>query len=388
MNIETIAELFHDICNIPIAVLSLDGVEKEFGVRAFKPSIAQFYIAPLLNRDTKLAVDVTLTEDSVICGHVIDIASRKALLLGPVMEHPCSRKTAISILNHMELSYKRTDELMYFFEKIPNIPLTMFVKNLYFLNYILNDQLPPEDHWYEALAAMLEKRRTPVQPEKLLHNPREWDRVLEACIEYGKLEELEEFMRHIRAEGRMGIAAADSIRSFKNVAISSIALISRAAARGGMEYEAALTLSDEYIRKVETLNSFDEVNHLLGQSFFEYTAIVAKIRTLKSDSKLVYTIAGYISKHLSEPIQVADIAEETGNNISYLCRVFKQETGKTLKEYINEAKLEEAKYLLLATNKSIVDIAMELGYSSQAYFTTLFKRYAGDTPLAFREKYI
>lgn len=388
MELEKVAEFFNEISNIPIAILGTEGVEIEFGIRSFKPSIAQFYIAPILNERTNMMVDVTIAEDLVICGHVIDLKSRKALLLGPVMEHPCSRKTAINILKRMGLPYKHTDELLYYFDKIPNIALTAFIKSLYFLNYILNDQLPPEENWYSELAEQLERKTHElVQPQKLGHNPREWDRILEACIEYGKLEELEEFMLHIRSQGRMGITANDSIRSFKNVAISSIALISRAAARGGMEYEAALTLSDEYIRRVETLKSFDEINQLLGQSFFEFTSIVAKIRALKSESKLVYSIVGYVRKHLSEPIQVADIASETGHNVSYLCRAFKQETGKTLKAYINEVKLEEGKYLLLATNKATVDIAMELGYSSQAYFTTLFKAYAGETPQAFREKY-
>lgn len=389
MKLEKIAEFFSDISNIPATIMSRDGQEMEFGIRSFKPSLAQFYISPILNEQSNQTVDVTLTEDMVICGYVIDMQGRKALILGPVMEHPCSRSTALNMLKHMGLSYKRADELMYYFEKIPSVALTTFIKELYFLNYIINDQLPPAEDWYKELAAKLGKRHTgPVQTEKLSHNPREWDQMLEACIEYGKMEELETFMASIRSHGKMGITANDSIRSFKNVSIASIALISRAAARGGMDYEAALSLSDEYIRKIETLRSFEELNQLLGQAFFEYTGIVARIRRLKSQSKLVYSVVNYVQKHIFEPIQVTEIAEEMGNNVSYLCRNFKQETGKTLKEYINEVKLEEAKFMLRSTEKPIIDIAMELGYSSQAYFATLFKNYTGSTPMNFREKTI
>lgn len=386
MELARIAEYFNNITNIPTAIVSKAGLEAEYGIRSFKSSLSQFYIRSILNHQTNIPVDVTLTDDQVICGYVVDLKSSKALILGPVMEHPCSRRTAVNILQQIHLSYRYIDELMLYFEKIPNIPLTSFIQNLFFLHYILNDQLPPTEDWYVQVAADLEaKHHTPVPAEKLAHNPREWDRKLESCIEYGKLDELEDFLPHIRAEGRMGITADDSIRSLKNIAISSIALVSRAAARGGMEYEAALTLSDKYIWKIEALDSYDALSQLLIQSFFDFASIVAKIRRLNSDSKLVYSIAGYVKKHLYEPIQVSQIAQDLDYNASYLCRSFKEETGKTLKEYINEVKMEEAKFMLQSTDRAIIDIAMDLGYSSQAYFTTLFKSYSGTTPMSFRE---
>lgn len=389
MELERITEFVNEITNIPTAILGLEGIEVEFGIRLFQPSPATFFIQPILNRDTEQIVDVMLSHEQVMCGYVIDMKSRRALLLGPTMEHTCTRKNALNILKRMELPYKRTDELMSYFEKIPTMALTTFIRHLYFIHYIINDQLPPSEDWYVTLAEKLGQDRTAtMQAEHLVHNSREWDRCLEACIEYGKLEELEEFMRNIRSQGRMGMVANDSLRSMKNIAISSITLISRAASRGGMEYEAALTLSDEYIRRVEALNSFSEVQHLLVQSFFDFTKIVSQIHELKSRSKLVYAVVSYVRKNIDKPIQVSEIAKELGHNASYLCRTFKRETGKTLKEYINEMKLEEAKFLLRSTRQPIVNIALELGYSSQAYFTTLFRNYTGNTPVEFREKNI
>lgn len=387
MDLVKIAGFYNDVSKIPTTIMGENGVEAEFGIRSFHPNIAQFYIAPILSEQTTMEVDVTVSEDLLICGYVIDIKSSKALLLGPVMEHPCTKKIAFHILKRMKASVKRADEMVHYFEKIPTMALTTFTKNLFFLNYIINDRAPQIEDWNEKLVKKLGREQAiGEKQENVVHNTREWDRKLEACIEYGKVDELIEFMSSIRGEGKMGLTANDSIRSFKNVAISSIAIISRAAARGGMEYEAALSLSDEFIRQVETLSTFDEINHLLGKAFFDYASIVAKVRALNSDSKIVHEISNYVQKHISEPIQVSEIAEALGNNVSYLCRSFKKETGKTLKEYINETKLEEAEYLLLSTSKPIVDIAMALGYSSQAYFTTMFHKYTGSTPMEFREK--
>lgn len=114
---------------------------------------------------------------------------------------------------------------------------------------------------------------------------------------------------------------------------------------------------------------------------------MARIRGLNTSSKLARRVAAYVQEHVYETLKVNDIADFTGNNVSYLCRTFKKDTGKTLNDYINEVKLEEAKKLLSSTEKSIVDIAVALGYSSQPYFTTLFKKRTGMTPVEYREKY-
>lgn len=386
--LERIAKYYHDLSNIPITIIGKNGVESEYGDRVFQPSLAEFYVQSILNDTTDISVDVTLSEEFVICGFVIEKKSHRALVLGPVMEHACTRKTALDIIRKLGVSYNRTDELLRFFDKIPCTALTIFIKNLYFLNYIINEELPPDENWYREIADKIEKKHIDEYQNEyhLTHNPREWDKILESCIEFGKMDELEEFMNHIRSEGKMGITANDSIRSFKNVAISSVALISRAAARGGLDYETALTLSDEYIRNLECCNTFEEINQLLGQSFFDFSKKVNEIRSLNSDSKVVYLIHSYIVHHLYEPIFVSNISAETGYNESYLCRLFKKETGKTLKEYINEMKIEEAKYLLKASPDSIVDISANLGFSSQSYFSTIFKKYTQISPNAYREQ--
>lgn len=388
MELTKIAELFNGITNIPAAILGEAGIEAEYGIRSFKPNPAEFYARSILNRSTEREVDVTLSEDLVICGFVVEVKHHKALVLGPVMEHPCTRHAALAILKRMELPYKRADELLAYFEKIPNVPLSYFIRSLYFLHYIINDTLPPEEEWYDQTLRRLDQgRRLEVPAVKAVHNPPEWDQELLSCVEFGRVEEMEDCLRRMKTEGRMGITAENSLRSLKNVVISSVTLVSRAAIRGGMEYESALSLSDDFIRKLETLNTYEDVLQLIGECFYEYTGTVAQLRALGRGSKLVSAVFAYIRNHISEPIQVSEMAEALGHNVSYLCRCFKRETGKTLKEYIGEVKLDAAKFLLRSTEKSVVSISMELGYSSQAYFTTQFREYTGETPVAYRNKY-
>jgi AraC-like DNA-binding protein len=69
---------------------------------------------------------------------------------------------------------------------------------------------------------------------------------------------------------------------------------------------------------------------------------------------------------------------------SYLCRHFREETGKTITEYINEVKVDECKQLLITTGMPLSQISEQLGFSSQNYFHTVFKKQTGMTPYEFR----
>jgi len=66
---------------------------------------------------------------------------------------------------------------------------------------------------------------------------------------------------------------------------------------------------------------------------------------------------------------------------------FKKQVGKTLNEYLNDEKLNEAKLLLKYSDESIVNISLFLNYSSQSYFNNKFKNKFNITPNDFRKKY-
>ena len=59
--------------------------------------------------------------------------------------------------------------------------------------------------------------------------------------------------------------------------------------------------------------------------------------------------------------------------------------GKSFTSFVNELKLEEAKRMLLTTNKSIAQISAQAGFSSQSYFIAKFKQYTNMTPLQYKK---
>ncbi len=88
----------------------------------------------------------------------------------------------------------------------------------------------------------------------------------------------------------------------------------------------------------------------------------------------------------SSALSVASIAERLNLHPSYVSRIFKEEQGINLLEYINRYRVEQAGRLLQETDMAISEIAARCGYTSDASFIRVFRQYRGITPGKFREE--
>ena len=84
---------------------------------------------------------------------------------------------------------------------------------------------------------------------------------------------------------------------------------------------------------------------------------------------------------------IEQIAEQLSVSQRYLSDTLKRETGKTSTEHLQLYLIDEAKNILLQPNKSISEVAYELGFEYPQYFSKLFKKKAGLSPSAYREQY-
>lgn len=84
-------------------------------------------------------------------------------------------------------------------------------------------------------------------------------------------------------------------------------------------------------------------------------------------------------------ITLSDLCNHFGRSKSYISHMFKQKSGKTLRTYCNDLKLEDSKKLLIHTNASITSIAFDVGFNDTSYFIHLFKKKYGISPLKYRK---
>ena len=202
-------------------------------------------------------------------------------------------------------------------------------------------------------------------------------------IEKGDVGALDEWLKDAPAV-RPGSIAPDQLRQVKNTLIVTATLASRAAVRGGMDVEDAFSLSDAYIRKCELLQTPDRIINLQYHMVLDFTSQVSNLKLHGNSSALAAAVAEYVRHHLSDPVSTEKIAEKLHFSRTWLSRKFHEETGIPLSDFIRIKKTEEAQRLLRYTDKSLREISVYLGYSSQSHFQTVFKKQLGVTPMQYR----
>lgn len=112
---------------------------------------------------------------------------------------------------------------------------------------------------------------------------------------------------------------------------------------------------------------------------------MAENKVLKDD--FIRNIEQYIDENISKELKIKDIAKDFGYNEKYLSTMFKNKLGISLKHFIDNKKIERAKYLLINTNVWITEISESLGYANVQSFYNVFKKETSVTPMEYRDTY-
>jgi AraC family transcriptional activator of pobA len=95
----------------------------------------------------------------------------------------------------------------------------------------------------------------------------------------------------------------------------------------------------------------------------------------------------YLSEYYANDLSVQDVADSLNVSYRHLARIFKHVTGNTIIEKLNDIRINEAKKLLKDTDKPIYEIAREVGFDNEYYFTTVFSCHSHITPSKFKSKF-
>lgn len=139
----------------------------------------------------------------------------------------------------------------------------------------------------------------------------------------------------------------------------------------------------------EECSNKDRFSELALKNAFERVLILflrsARPLETKAPSNDIFTVFSYINKNFSEDISLATLGNLCGYSTSYLCRLFKQETGLTPIQYLNKIRLESACRLLSSTDLSVVEICVECGFGCVRNFNREFKKTYSLTPIEYRK---
>lgn len=180
---------------------------------------------------------------------------------------------------------------------------------------------------------------------------------------------------------------SDPLRNMKNYCIIMNTLLRKAAEEGGVHPVFLDRISSEYARKIESLSAVGMVQVLMMEMFEKYCRLVRK-HSLKHYSTPVRKTIIAIESSLNTDITLGALAEQQGISQSYLSRLFKKETEMNITEYINQRRMEHAENLLLSTKLQIQTIAQHCGIMDVQYFSRLFKKIKGHSPVEYRKMHV
>ncbi len=211
------------------------------------------------------------------------------------------------------------------------------------------------------------------------HTPYSAEIRLFSCVQQGDIDSLLIQIKNLDSLIVMGKMSDDDLMQHKYMAVSAITLATRYAIQGGLNETKAYEFSDRVIRTIDSLTDKNKIFMCLGIEIIRLTGDVKKNKKQPEFSPHIRNCIKYVNENLCEKISVSDVAGHCGISADYLSQIFKREIGENLGSYIVRQKLEKAKSLFLE-GLSSKEICAVLGFSSQAYFVTLFKRYYKMTP--------
>lgn len=153
-----------------------------------------------------------------------------------------------------------------------------------------------------------------------------------------------------------------------------------------------IVLTSQMLTETDMARLNRSVAAVLGKGLFSVEetlahveATLARRRNLGSETQhLVRKAMAYMHEHYTESISRVDVARHVGVNADYLTRCFHKETGITLVTYLNRYRINQAKILLAAGEKSVAEVAMTVGFSDSNYFSQVFRRETGMSPNEYR----
>ena len=178
--------------------------------------------------------------------------------------------------------------------------------------------------------------------------------------------------------------ASDSLRSTKNSLICSCTLFTRAIIEIGVNPDDVYGLSDACIQKIETITEIEQLVE------FEYSMLTAFVNLGKEKvvttrySDEIEKVVHYVYQNIFKQITLEEVSQSVYLSPNYLSSKFKKEVGLSFSDFVNQTKVNESKYLLLHSNTSLSDIALIFNYCNQSYYTRLFKKFTGVTPLEYK----
>ncbi|RKL64893.1 hypothetical protein CR203_23870 [Salipaludibacillus neizhouensis] len=308
---------------------------------------------------------------------------------GPFFSGYNDPKSYSDIIDAIELTADTEEIMLASLKKLPMLTSSSIMQFALMLHYCLTGKTITVDH-VSSLSSISKKKKSTfkVMIDQFEGESGYWNIEHELLdrVRNGDLDVIKVVNRATPLMSGIFDGDKKSVGFYKQKIHILLTLVSRAAAEGGMSRKLAFSLCADYRRLLNKCSSMSEVNALSDEILLDYVHRVRESKRVASCSSQIRECCEYINLNLEEKLALGFLAKKVGYSEHHLSRKFNQEMGCSITDYIQNERLEKAKYLLTTTNTNIEEISLDLGFGSRSYFTSIFRISTGETPSEYRKK--
>ncbi len=387
--------LLRSLSGVPVRAVTRAGEEIfSAGWPALPEGCEEALVTPLLHREDSNCLPRLQT--SPVFGAMASIGVRElgramgTLLLGPVFPGELNETAISHILAPLNISVVQKTAITAYYRAIPAMDCralvdgALLVYNLMYGEQLTLSKLMEQQPIFPTIEVKKEGPFLRREEEPRLFSEPALQKILR-CIREGAPQELARQLREL-PQWNLATLAHEPLRSLRNQLIAVGALAMQSAVRAGIGWEEACGLYEYYVLFCEEVSDPAALTGLFARMLQDFAA---RVQALQHDgySATVRLCMQYIQAHLYERIRVEEVAAHVQRNSSYLTQRFRQETGMSVTQYIQQQKMGEAKRLLRAPASS-GSLWLMLGYCDQSHFDRVFKKVTGMTPGAYRQQFL
>lgn len=389
------------ILNVPIALSTEEGMEyfRPFSLTAEENEYG--FIVSRLKVVFEHYPDRTamyfLHPNMIMLGIVVERKTRRFVFLGPLVS-PCTTDKDISdYLFECRLSEDTGRKMKDYMSANRHLTPEQFRCLILNVNAVLNGDLLSEHELASLYGSEPERERaffkSDLEAEATQYEHRdtilveEYNEKLNYCLSHGDMDGLSDLLNTLGEVPYKESTSPvwESCKLSRRSAFGAVFAAETIALRSGIPPADLERTKEYYLERIENAATPDEHRKLSVNALFDFTKLVKEYLSRKTENPTINRVINYIKTNINSKLSAEDIAEALHINTHYLFVKFREETGKTFTQFVNEMKVEKACYFLLFTDKPLIDIAMHLSFSSQSYFQTVFKKVMGMTPAQYRE---
>ncbi|OOB80389.1 MAG: hypothetical protein BEN19_05165 [Epulopiscium sp. Nuni2H_MBin003] len=211
--------------------------------------------------------------------------------------------------------------------------------------------------------------------------PFEKEKQLINCVKSGQTRESSAILNELL--GHILFSHGNDLNIIKARVLELCTVISRVTLESTHKVEETLSLNAIFLQKLVEADTLTDLAFILQKIIKEFSENVLAANNSASFITIRKAV-NYLHTYYAEEISLNKISKIVNLTPTYFSAIFKKETGYSFSAYLNKVRIDQAKLLLLNTSLSVLEIAIEVGFDTDTYFCTVFKKFTTLTPKQYR----